>query len=146
MIRRSYQIHYLCSRDVSVRYIVRATNRMESAEDVVTWHNQQGDHSENRIKELKIGFGMKRMPCGQCEANAIFFRICIVAYNLFRLFLLKTLAPSWDRHQVQPIRWRLYKIAVTIVFHGVHIFLKVRRGPCKLFYDIRLRIWEFATA
>ena len=37
---------------MSVKYTVIATNRMESAEDVVKWYNQRGDCSENRIKEL----------------------------------------------------------------------------------------------
>jgi len=100
---------------------------------------------ENRIKELKIGFGMQRMPCGQFEANATFFRIGVVAYNIFRLFILKTLSTSWHRHQVQTVRWRLYQIAGKIVFHGGQVFLKVRRGLCQLFADIRLRIWEFAN-
>ena len=96
---------------------------------------------------------MERMPCGQFEANAIFFRIGILAYNLFRLFILKTLATSWHRHQVQTVRWRLYQtrlpsggqVAGKIVFHGGQVFLKARRGLCQLFDDIRLRIWEFAT-
>lgn len=123
-----------------------ATNRIASAEDVVTWYNQRGECSENRIKELKIGFGMERMPCGQYEANAVFFRIGTVAYNLFRLFVLNTLGTSWHRHQVQTVRWRLYQIAGKIVFHGGQVFLKVRRGLCHLFTGIRLRIWEFATA
>jgi len=145
VIRRPFQSNLFAEEEMSVRYAVIATNRMESAEDVVTWYNQRGECSENRIKELKIGFGMERMPCGQCEANAIFFRIGVLAYNIFRLFILKTLATSWHRHQVQTIRWRLYQIAGKIVFHGGQIFLKVRKGFCQLFADIRLRIWEFAT-
>ena len=145
VIRRTYQSNIFAQEDVSVNYTVIATNRMESAEDVVKWYNQRGDCSENRIKELKIGFGMERMPCGQFEANATFFRIGVVAYNIFRLFILKTLSTSWHRHQVQTVRWRLYQIAGKIVFHGGQVFLKVRRGLCQLFADIRLRIWEFAN-
>jgi len=145
VIRRAYQRTIFTQEDVSVRYTVIATNGMESAEDVVTWYNRRGDRSENRIKELKIGFGMERMPCGQCEANAVFFRIGVLAYNLYRLFLLKILSTSWHRHQVQTVRWRLYQIAGKIVFHGGQVFLKVRRGFRQLFADIRLRIWEFAT-
>jgi len=145
VIRRTYQSTIFTQGDVSVKYAVIATNRMESAEDVITWYNRRGDHSENRIKELKIGFGMERMPCGQCEANATFFRVGVLAYNIFRLFILKILSTSWHRHQVQTIRWRLYQIAGKIVFHGGQVFLKVRRGLCQLFDDIRLRIWEFAT-
>ena len=97
------------------------------------------------MRTVKIGFGMKRMPCGQCEANAVFFRIGILAYNLFRLFILKTLATSWHKHQVQTVRWRLYQTAGKVIFHGGQVFLKVRPHCSRLFADIRLRIWEFST-
>jgi len=85
VIRRPYQGNIFSEQDTSVKYTVIATNRIESFEQVIKWYNKRGDHSENRIKELKIGFGMERMPCGQFEANAVFFRIGILAYNLFRL-------------------------------------------------------------
>jgi hypothetical protein len=123
---------------------VIATNRTDSSQEVIRWYNQRGEHSENRIKELKIGFGMERMPCGQFEANAVFFKIGILAYNLFRLFVLNVLDESWQRHQVQTIRWRLYHIAGKIVYHKNQIFLKLHRRFYHLFNDIRLRIWEFA--
>ena len=145
VIRRPYQSSIFAEQQGSGNYTVIATNRTEPAEDVVRWYHQRGECSENRIKELKIGFGMERMVCGQFEANAIFFRIGTLSYNLFQLFILKTLSPSWHRHQVQTVRWRLYQIAGKIVFHGGQVFLKVRRGLCQLFTDIRLRIWEVAT-
>jgi len=145
VIRRPYQSSFFAYQEASLKYTVIATNRTESAQNVVSWYNQRGQCSENRIKELKIGFGMERMPCGQYEANAVFFRIGTLAYNLFQLFILKTLSPSWHRHQVQTVRWRLYQIAGKIVFHGGQVFLKLRRALCQLFADIRFRIWEFAT-
>jgi hypothetical protein len=145
VIRRPYQSTLFSEQEASLKYTVIATNRTESPEVVLTWYHQRGECSENRIKELKIGFGMERMPCGQLTANAVFFRIGTLAYNLFRLFTLKVLSPSWHRHQVQSVRWRLYQIAGKIVFHGGQVFLKVRRCLCYLFADIRFRIWEFAT-
>ena len=145
VIRRPYQRDMFSEEDASLKYTVIASNRVESAEWVVAWYNQRGDCSENRIKELKIGFGMERMPCGQFEANAVFFRIGVLGYNIYRLFILKTLNKSWHRHQVQTVRWRLYQIAGKIVFHGGQVFLKVGRRFCSLFDDIRLRIWEFSN-
>jgi hypothetical protein len=145
VIRRPYQGKIFSEEDVSLKYTVIASNRVESAEWVVAWYNQRGDCSENRIKELKIGFGMERMPCGQFEANAVFFRIGVVAYNVYRLFILKTLNQSWHRHQVQTVRWRLYQVAGKIVLHGGQVFLKVSRRFCSLFDEVRLRIWEFAN-
>jgi hypothetical protein len=145
VIRRPYQGQLFCEAEESVKYVVIATNREESAEEVVKWYNQRGDCSENRIKDLKIGFGMERMPCGQFKANAVFFRIGVLSYNIYRLFLLKSLGKSWHRHQVQTVRWRLYEIGGKVVFHGGQVFLKVQRRFCELFKEIRLRIWEFAN-
>jgi len=132
--------------EVSERYTVIATNRTDSVEQVVKWYNQRSQCSENRIKELKIGFGMERMPCGQFEANAVFFRIGVLAYNIGRLFVLKTLDESWHRHQVQTLRWKLYNTAGKIVFRSRYVWLKVRRHLRSHFSEIRLKSWQFANS
>jgi hypothetical protein len=145
VIRRPYQSNLFDGEESTEKYTVIATNREGSAEEVVQWYNQRGQCSENRIKELKIGFGMERMPCGQFEANAVFFRIGVLAYNVGRLFVLSTLDKSWHRHQVQTLRWKLYETAGKIVFHGGQIYLKVSRSLQNLFAQVRLRSWEFAS-
>jgi len=80
------------------------------AATVMSWYRMRGEHSENRIKELKLGFGMERMPCGQFDANAVFFRIGCMAYNLFVMFKAHVLPTEWEKYQVQTvpgvfIRW-----------------------------------------
>ena len=145
VIRRPFQGSLFGSEEGSERYTMIATNRHEPAEEVVKWYNQRGEHSENRIKELKIGFGMERMPCGQFAANAVFFRIGVLAYNISQLFKLIILDESWHRHQVQTLRWKLYGTAGKIVFHGRYVYLKVSRSLQKLFAHVRLRSWEFAN-
>ena len=47
-------------------YVYRAiaTNRDAlSDSEVIHWYNQRGEHSENRIKELKCDFAGDRLPC-----------------------------------------------------------------------------------
>ena len=144
VIRRPYQSNLFDDEQSAERYTVICTNRVESAEEVVTWYNQRGECSENRIKELKIGFGMERMPCGEFGANAVFFRIGGLAYNVGRLFVLSTLDITWHRHQVQTLRWKFYGTAGKIVFHGRYVYLKVSRNLQKLFAQVRLRSWDFA--
>lgn len=146
VIRRPYQGKVFCEAEATEKYTAIASNGEGSAEEVVAWYNQRGESSENRTKELKIGFGMERMPCGQFEANAVFFRIGVLAYNLGRLFVLKTLNKSWHRHQVQTLRWKLYQTAGKIVFHGGQVYLKVRRHLCRLFSEVRLKTWKFSSA
>ena len=145
VIRRPYQSGLFEQAVVSEKYTAIATNRTDSIEQLAHWYNQRGQCSENRIKELKIGFGMERMPCGQFEANAMFFRIGVVAYNVGRLFVLKTLSADWRRRQVQTLRWKLYATAGKIVFHGRSVWLKVRRQLRGLFAEIRARSWRFAN-
>jgi hypothetical protein len=142
--KKPYQADIFGEKVTKERYTVIAASRTGSREEVLSWYHQRGDCSENRIKDLKIGFGMERMPCGQTEANAVFFRVGIIAYNMFRLFIMKTLDSNWHRHQVQTVRWRLYQIAGKIVYHANSLFLKVRRAYYMLFSKIRLRTWEFS--
>ncbi len=145
VVRRPYQSRLFDENDIASKYTVIATNMAGAAQEVLQWYNQRGDSSENRIKDLKIGFGMERMPCGQSHANAVFFRIGAIAYNIYRLFMMKSFDESWHKHQVQTVRWRLYQTAGKVVDHGNRVYLKVRRGLYNLFSKIRLRIWEFAS-
>ena len=68
-------------------YSVIATNSDEEIEDVVRFYRQRGDASENRIKELKNGFNLKYLPTLDFTANAFYFQISVLDYNLFVLFL-----------------------------------------------------------
>ena len=85
-----------------------ASNRVESTEATLAIPEQRGKVSENGIKELKIGFGMERMPCGQFAAYAAFFRIGVIAHNLFVLYKQSVLGGSWQKHKVTTVRWRLF--------------------------------------
>ena len=145
VIRRPVQMDLLTGEEkASQRYTVIASNRPETAPETVAWYNRRGDASENRIKELKIGFGMERMPCGDFEANAMFFRIGTIAYNLFILFKLSALSGQWRQVQVQTLRWRLYHVAGKVIRHGRRLILKVSAWMYELLAEIRARSRELA--
>lgn len=144
VMRRPIQGDLFSQESTGYRYTVVASNRQESAQATMAWYCQRGEASENRIKDLKIGFGMERMPCGQVETNAVFFRIGVLAYNLFVGFKQWTLKKEWRRHQIQTVRWRLYQTAGKIVHHGGQLYLKVCEQAATLFESIRVRCWELA--
>jgi hypothetical protein len=119
----------------------------KNAAEVFQWHNQRGE-AENFNKELKIGFGMERMPCGQTEANAVFFRIGVIAYNLFIGFKRLSCPESWVKHTIATFRWKMIQVAGRIVKHSGSIFLKLAVDVAKLelFKGIRKRIFEMSLA
>jgi hypothetical protein len=129
-----------------LRYTVIATNRTDSPAEVVRWYSQRGETSENRIKELKLGLGMERLPCGTFAANAVFFRLGVLAYNLFVLFKLLALPRSWARCQVQTVRWRLYQLAGKVVRHAGALVLKIRAELWEMCEAIRRRCATAAQA
>ncbi len=126
-------------------YHALATNREEEASEVVKLHNQRGE-VENYIKELKSGLGMEWMPCGESYANAVFFRIGVIAYNLFLAMKLLAL-PLWYRtFTISTVRWRLYQAAGAVVRHAHQLLLKLAAPMNKiiLFCKFRLRCYELA--
>jgi len=106
--------------DEATKCHVIISNRVESTEATLVWYRQRGETSENGIKELKIGFGMERIPCGQFAANAAFFRIGVIAHNLFVLFKHGALGADWQCrcHKVATVRWRLFHLPGTVVRHA----------------------------
>jgi hypothetical protein len=102
--------------------------------------------SENGINELKIGFGMERMLCGQFAANAAFFRIGVIAHNLFVLFKHSALEEAWQPHKVTTVRWRLSHLPCKLLQHAGAWVLMIARESLDLFQSIRARSFACATA
>ena len=129
-------------------YHAVATNWLEEEKDtaaVLKWHNQRGQ-AENFNKELKIGLGMERMPCGQIHANAVFFRIGVIAYNLFIGFKRLSCPESWMKQTIATFRWKMVQVAGRIVKHAGETVLKLMIDLEKLglFKGIRRKSFELS--
>jgi len=124
-------------------YHVIATNADPETMDaraVVHFYRQRGDTSENRIKELKGGFGIEHLPFSDFIANAFYFQIVVLAYNLFLLFK-KTLHRSWQKHTIQTLRYKLYTIAGKVVTHSRQTILRVQQEYVEMLTAIRQKIY-----
>lgn len=119
----------------------------KDAQAVLSWHNQRGQ-AENFNKELKYGFGQDQMPCGESYANAVYFRIGVIAYNLFLGFKRLSCIETWARHTMSTFRWKLVQIAGRIVHHAGRVILKLAVGDDKfgLFQRIRQGCYEVSLA
>ena len=107
-------------------YHLIATNKAVSdPQKLVHWYSKRGDASENRIKELKHGFATHRLPCRKEQANAAFFRIATIAYNLFVFLKRAILEEKWQNKTINTLRFHLYNIPGKIVKTARSIILKV---------------------
>jgi hypothetical protein len=127
-------------------YHAVATNREEAAEQVIWKHNPRGQ-CENWHKELKLGLGMEQMPCGQLEANALYFAIGVLAYNLAELLKRQVLPEPYRTATLATLRWKLYRLAGKLVRHARRWILQVKAEVEKwrLLQSARQRCAALAT-
>lgn len=124
-------------------YRAIATNRDElSDSQVVHWYNQRAEDSENRIKELKLDFGGDTLPCSDFNANALYFLISALSYNLFAL-MRQLLPEELAHHRAMTLRWRLYAIAAKVVKTGRQLFVKLQEKHRILLEQVLLALKEF---
>ena len=91
---------------------------------VARWHRRRAN-AENVIKELKHGFGINRLPCGELLANAAYFEANLLAYNLVQLYKQLVLPAGWQQCTIKTLRLRLLNIGAVVVRHARELRLKV---------------------
>ncbi|WP_018402900.1 IS1380 family transposase [Marinobacter gelidimuriae] len=126
-------------------YVYRAiaTNRDKlSDSQIVHWYNQRAEDSENRIKELKLDFGGDTLPCSDFNANALYFLISSLSYNLFAL-MRQLLPEELAHHRAMTLRWRLYAMAAKVVKTGRQLFVKLKENNRTLLEQVLLALKEF---
>lgn len=119
----------------------------KSAHEVLVWHNQRGQ-AENFYKELKTGLGLEQLPCGASGANAVFFRIGVLAYNLFIGFKRLACPTAWASQTIATVRWKLVQVAGRILRHAGRVVLRFVLGDEALacWHTIRQRCWALGVA
>jgi hypothetical protein len=106
-------------------YHAVASNREEGAAEVIWKHNGRGN-GENWHKELKMGVGMEQMPCGQFQANAMYFAVGVLAYNLAQLLKRQVLPESYRTATLATLRWKVYRLAGKLVRHARGLILQIK--------------------
>jgi len=70
---------------------------------------------------------MERLPCGDFEANAVYFQVLILAHFLVRVTQLFLLPSSWWRYTVKTLRF-LLQVGVYVVRHARRIIIAFPRN------------------
>ena len=127
------------------RYRAIATNQKEWSDTrIIHWYNQRAEDSENRIKELKLDFGGDTLPCSDFNANALYFLIASLSFNLFAL-MRQLLPEGIAHHRAITIRWRLYAMAAKVVKTGRQIFIKLQAKNQTFLNHVLLALRRFSS-
>jgi hypothetical protein len=132
-------------------YHAIATDLEIDAEAVIKLHNEsipdacravwcynERAQMENCIKELKIGIGMEHMPCGEFEANAMYFSIGVLTYNLMVAQKYFVIQEGMEKRTIMTLRWKLVQIGAWLVGHSNRIRLKIAATLEKFGHYVRM--------
>ena len=132
VIRRTGQLD-LFREPIEYYPIITDLPSSMNAEQVVDFYNGRG-RMEKAIGEAKNGFALHWLPCGEFLANAAYFQIALLAYNLTRTFKRVALPGSWQNITIKSLRFRLLCHAGVIVRHARQLTLRL--SDAFPFYDI----------
>jgi hypothetical protein len=84
--RRSYQADLFGHGGVGERFLLVATTATNDTRSIMGQYRDHIENSADSVLRLQNGFALERMPCGQTDANAVFFRIGTIAHNVYQLY------------------------------------------------------------
>lgn len=109
------------------RYWIVATNLSKEEYDteaIIKLHAGRGT-MERRIGELKHQLNLDRVPCGEFEANCLYFAVGLLAYNLLQMLKLLGLPEEYHNKSVRTLRYQLLKLAGKVVYHARYMILQI---------------------
>jgi len=121
-----------------------ATSMVEESPEEVVWKYNGRAQVENHIKEIKSGFGMEWMPSGEFGANAVYFGIGILTYNLFIAQKVLTMPETWKAKTIKSIRWLLVEVGGKLVFRSRRMILRISTSleKVRICLEMRRRTFE----
>jgi hypothetical protein len=106
------------------RAIITSLGPEWTTETVLDFHNGRGN-AEKAIGELKNGYGLNKLPCGELKANAAYFQTALLAYNLVATLKNKALPEGWKSFGIKNLRFRLLCQAALVTRHARRIVIKL---------------------
>ena len=131
----------------SVHYFAVVTNRMEDGLTLLQWHRQKAGTVEHTHHVLKNELAAAALPSGKFGANAAWFRLNVLTYNL--LTALKRLTLPGDLRTARPkrLRFLLFNTVGKVVAHARRTLLRLSAAlQHALLRRVRRKIARLAPA
>jgi len=129
-------------------YYAVVTNNWEwDGERLLRWHREKCGTVEKVHDVLKNDLAGGVLPCGRFYANAAWWRLNCIAYNVISVMKRKALPQEWWTYRMKALRFFLIGVAGRIIRTGRQIILRFSgmASVCELFQDARRRLVAFSN-
>lgn len=131
------------------KYLAVVSNRRElSGPELIRWHWEKAGTIEHLHDVTKNELGASVPPCGRFGANAAWYRLSLLTYNVLAAMKWLALPPSMEAARPKRMRFALFSIAGRIVSHAGRVVLRIGREAEALasLITARIRIAQVGAA
>ena len=134
----------------SLAYKVKGivTNREGEGEELIRWHYERCGKSEEAHAVMKTDLAGGTLPSGKFGANAAWWQIMVLAYNLHAAMRLLALPGGLKKKRLKAMRFALIDVPARVVEHSRQLIVRLARGHPALGWliDMRLAIGALASS
>jgi hypothetical protein len=129
-----------------VKYFAVVTNDFErDGQAVIDWQRQKAGTIEHLQSALKGELAAGVMPCGRFRANAAWFRLNVLTYNLLSVLRRNALPKELERARPKRLRFQVFALAATVLSHARQLTARVVHSVEDVVVRlsaVRRRIWQ----
>ena len=104
------------------------TNRDLDGEELIKWHYERCGKSEEAHAVMKTDLAGGTLPSGKFGANAAWWQIMVLAYNLHAAMRLLALPGGLKKKRLKAMRFALIDVPARMVEHSRQLFIRLSRG------------------
>jgi hypothetical protein len=125
------QPHLFESKGVSYHAVVSNRDELDAAE-IVRWHRQKAGTIEHVHRVLKDELGAGVLPSARFGANAAWFRINAMTFNVLTVLKRRALPERFRDARPKRLRYELFTLAGELVVHQSKLSVRVPVGDDRL--------------
>lgn len=95
------------------------------ADELIRWHRKRGGNSEKAHSILKLDLGAGQMPTDRFGANAAWWQIALIAFNLHVIMQTKVLGRDGSGQRLKAVRFSLSNVPGRVIRHARRLTIRV---------------------
>ena len=124
----------------ATKYLAVVTNRAGAVADLIRWHWQKAGTIELVHDVTKNELGAAVPPCGRFGANAAWYRLSLLTYNVLSALKSLALPPALSAARPKRLRFAVFTLAGRIVSHAGRLLVRVSAAAERLAGLIAARV------
>jgi hypothetical protein len=134
------------AKEVTYKLFAVVTNRDIDGSELIQWHRMRCGKSEHVHSTQKEGLAGGQFPSNLFGANAAWWVIMVLSFNLNRLMQLAALPKDFKESKMKALRFHVIQLPGRIIQHARQVYVRVEAHCCDLFQRIRDNIAKVRSA